>query len=156
MFSQRDEYFMRQALVMAQESVSADEVPVGAVLVLNDEIIASAHNQNISLNDPSAHAEVIALRSAGEVLGNYRIPEAELFVTIEPCLMCAGAMIHARIKRLVFGASETKAGVAHSHLQAFSQSFVNHRCAVQGGLLEEECGKLMSDFFKKRRAQKSQ
>ncbi len=147
---------MEQAIALARCAASEGEVPVGAVLVLEQQVIASAYNKNIQLKDPAAHAEVLAIRQAAERMGNHRLPAAELFVTVEPCMMCAGMMVHARIGRLVYGATEPKAGVAHSHLHAFEQRFLNHQIKVEGGLLAEQCAALMSDFFRKRRDQARQ
>jgi tRNA(adenine34) deaminase len=151
MFSEQDEQWMRRALAQAEKAAACREVPVGAVLVAGGEVLAESFNQPISLNDPSAHAEILALRKAAAIEKNYRLPEAELFVTIEPCLMCAGALVHARVKRLVFGAREPKAGAVCSHLQVYEQGQFNHTVKVEEGLLAQECSELMSDFFKARR-----
>ena len=151
MFSDQDALWMKRALELAKQAAQVGEVPVGAVLVCEGKIISEAHNQVIGLNDPSAHGEVLALRKAGEKLQNYRLPNAELFVTIEPCLMCAGTMVHARVGRVVFGAREPKAGVAQSNLCVFDQDFLNHRVKFESGLLAEECSTLIGDFFKERR-----
>ncbi len=142
---------MQRAFALATEAAKQQEVPVGAVVVFQGKIIAEAFNQTIFLNDPSAHAEILALRRAGEYRKNYRLPECELFVTIEPCLMCTGALIHSRIKRLVFGAREPKAGVIFSRLQVLNEKFINHQVTVESGLMAEESSALMSDFFKMRR-----
>ena len=153
-FSAQDKQWMQRALALAEKAAHQQEVPVGAVVVLKGKIIAEAGNQCISLNDPSAHAEILAIRKAGEYLGNYRLADCELFVTIEPCLMCAGALLHSRIKRLVFGAQEPKAGVVLSHLHVFDETFINHKITVDSGLMAEECSVLMSEFFKQRRIRK--
>lgn len=148
---ERDEFYMRLALESAQQAYDAGEVPVGAVLVRGDDIIARGFNQPIGLHDPSAHAEIVTLRAAGAVLSNYRLPECELFVTLEPCLMCAGAMMHARLSRIVFGASDYKTGVAGSVLDVFDNSQLNHHAAVVGGILADESRALLQRFFKERR-----
>ena len=152
----RDEQFMQAALEQAQQAALHDEVPVGAVVVLNDEIIARASNQPITSCDPTAHAEVAALRAAAHVLGNYRLVECELFVTLEPCMMCAGAIVHSRVKRLVYGAIEPKAGVVSSNMELLSAEFLNHRLDIEGGVLAQQCGALISEFFQLRRAKKRQ
>lgn len=149
---ERDEFYMRLALESAQQAYDAGEVPVGAVLVRGDEIVARGFNQPIGLHDPSAHAEIVTLRAAGAVLLNYRLPECELFVTLEPCLMCAGAMMHARLSRIVFGASDYKTGVAGSVLDVFDNQQLNHHAAVVGGILADESRALLQRFFKERRA----
>ena len=149
---ERDEFYMRLALESAQQAYEVGEVPVGAVLVRGDDIIARGFNQPIGLHDPSAHAEILTLRAAGAVLSNYRLPECELFVTLEPCLMCAGAMMHARLRRIVFGASDYKTGVAGSVLDVFDNQQLNHHAAVVGGILADESRALLQRFFKERRA----
>jgi len=151
MFSEQDHYFMGLAISQAEQAAKEGEVPVGAVLVHDGKLIASAYNMPIALNDPSAHAEILVLRAAAKILENYRLPGSELFVTIEPCLMCAGALIHSRVKRLIFGASEPKAGVAKSQIPIFEADFVNHKIIVEGGLREEECANLIKGFFKQKR-----
>lgn len=147
----RDEYWMRQALAQAELAAAAGEVPIGAVLVKQDRLIASGWNQPIASHDPSAHAEVQALRAAGTALRNYRLPDTTLYVTLEPCLMCAGAMIHARISRLVFGAHDSKRGVVDSRWEVFDAPWLNHRVEVAGGVLEQECAALLKGFFRDRR-----
>lgn len=151
MFSPRDQYWMRQAISLAKEAVAQQEVPVGAVLVLNDELIGAGSNKPISTNDPSAHAEMLALRTGAEKLGNYRLLHSTLYVTLEPCLMCVGAMVHARIKRLVFGASDPKTGAVMSVANMLDLPFLNHRVDYAGGLYADECGELLSQFFAARR-----
>lgn len=148
-----DAEYMRAALDQAAQASSAGEVPVGAVVVLDGKIISRAFNAPIFRHDPSAHAEMIALREAAQQLGNYRLISCELFVTLEPCLMCAGVIMHARIARLVYGASDHKTGVCGSVLNVFSEQRLNHHTQVSGGVLEEECGMVLSDFFAMRRAQ---
>ena len=142
---------MRQALIQARLAQDAGEVPVGAVLVRNETLLGIGANRPITLHDPSAHAEILALRAAAQGLNNYRLPDTTLYVTLEPCLMCAGAMIHARIQRLVFGAPDPKTGVAGTVWEAFALPFHNHRVAVQGGVLADECGRLLRSFFQARR-----
>jgi tRNA(Arg) A34 adenosine deaminase TadA len=151
MLTSRDEYFMQCALALAKQAQAAGEVPVGAVIVLNDEIIAQGANCPISTHDPSAHAEIMAIRKAAEKIENYRLIDTTLYVTLEPCMMCAGAMVHARVKRLVFGAADPRTGVASSRLNAFDQPFLNHQIEYSGGVLAAECGAILSAFFKARR-----
>lgn len=146
-----DEQWMRRALALAQEAERHGEVPVGAVLVRDNEILAEGYNQPISGCDPTAHAEVVALRKAAQKIQNYRLVDTTLYVTVEPCSMCAGSLIHARVKRLVFGAIEPRAGVVESQLSLLSQPFFNHRIEVIGGVLAQECGTLISDFFARKR-----
>jgi tRNA(adenine34) deaminase len=148
-----DVYFMQQALLQAQLAGAAGEVPVGAVVVRDGQIIASGFNQPIGRHDPSAHAEIVALRAAAEALGNYRLPGCTLYVTLEPCAMCAGAMLHARIERVVFGAVDPKTGACGSVIDLFAQSQLNHQSRAEGGLLADECGSLLRDFFGQRRRQ---
>ncbi|MDW3095065.1 MAG: tRNA adenosine(34) deaminase TadA [Gammaproteobacteria bacterium] len=146
-----DEYWMQQALAAAREAERNDEVPVGAVLVDSNKLISTASNSPISLNDPSAHAEVLAIRKASIALNNYRLPGVTLYVTLEPCMMCAGAMLHARIERLVFGAYDQKTGVAGSCCDWINDEMQVHKIKVQGGILKEECGSLLQNFFKQKR-----
>ncbi len=148
-----DTDFMRAALELAQQAEVAGEVPVGAVVVKDGVIIGRGFNAPISRHDPSAHAEMQALRDAAQYLGNYRLPGCELFVTLEPCLMCAGAIMHARVARLVYGASDFKTGVCGSVLDAFAELRLNHHAEVTGGVLAEECASMLSSFFALRRAQ---
>lgn len=145
---------MREALAEAAKAAALDEVPVGAVVVLNGEIIGRGFNQPISSHDPTAHAEVVAMRAAAKHIANYRLADAQLFVTIEPCTMCSGAMTHARIQRLIYGASEPKAGVVHSQPGVFNASYLNHKMEVTAGVLAEECSAIMQAFFARRREQK--
>ncbi|WP_246641766.1 tRNA adenosine(34) deaminase TadA [Paraburkholderia edwinii] len=149
--SERDRHFMRLAQAAAEEARAAGEVPVGAVLVCGDEVIAKGFNHPISSHDPSAHAEMAALRAAADRLRNYRLPGCELFVTLEPCLMCAGAIMHARIARVVFGARDPKTGACGSVVDAFANGQLNHHTVVVGGVLEEECGAALKSFFADRR-----
>ena len=149
-----DEKWMRHALQLARRAEALGEVPVGAVVVLDGNVIGEGWNLPISTHDCTAHAEIMALRNAGKHLNNYRLPNATLYVTIEPCLMCAGAIIHSRVSRLVYGAAESKAGVVQSQLQVLEQPFLNHSVNVSGGVLARECGERLSSFFKARRAEK--
>lgn len=142
---------MRLALCQAEKAKAAGEVPVGAVIVKNGELIASGYNQPISGNDPTAHAEIIALRKASQLLDNYRLPDCELYVTLEPCTMCVGAMMHARVKRVVFGAHDPKTGACGSVINLFAEKALNHHAMVEGGVLEDECVQLLKDFFAIRR-----
>jgi len=148
-----DELMMQAALKLAQQAETAGEVPVGAVVLKDGEIVGRGFNAPISQHDPSAHAEMMALRDAAQHLGNYRLVGCELFVTLEPCLMCAGAIMHARIARVVFGARDLKTGACGSVLDAFSEKRLNHHAEVVGGALADECGLMLSRFFAKRRAQ---
>jgi tRNA(adenine34) deaminase len=145
---------MQQALMRAAKAADQDEVPVGAIVVVNDEIVAEGWNQPISSNDPTAHAEMVALRSAAKKLKNYRLIDATLYVTIEPCTMCAGALIHSRVSRVVYGAAEPKSGVVESNPCVFDASYVNHQIDYCGGVLADQCSAIMSAFFKRRRQEK--
>ena len=152
-----DETFMRATLDLARQAALAGEVPVGAVVVKDGQIIGRGSNAPISRHDPSAHAEMMALRDAAQRVGNYRLVGCELFVTLEPCVMCVGAMFHARIARVVFGAHDPKTGAAGSVFNLFAETRLNHHARTHGGVLAEECGKVLSDFFAARRAaQKAQ
>ena len=151
-----DEFFMREAIALAQSAEGLGEVPVGAVVVCAGEIVGRGFNAPISASDPTAHAEIAALRDAARHLGNYRLPGCELFVTLEPCAMCAGAIIHSRIARVVYGARDYKTGVHGSVIDLFAVERLNHHATVEGGALAEECGKLLSDFFANRRLARSQ
>ncbi len=142
---------MREALSQAEKALAVGEVPVGAVIVMNDKLLSTACNSPISLHDPSAHAEILAIRAAAATLGNYRIADTTIYVTLEPCLMCAGAMIHARIARLVYGASDPRNGAAESLYRVFEDRRLNHVVAVQGGILAAECGEILSGFFRQKR-----
>ena len=148
-----DEDFMRAALELARQAEQAGEVPVGAVVVKDGVIIGRGSNAPIGRHDPSAHAEMLALRDAAQRVGNYRLIGCELYVTLEPCLMCVGAMFHARIARVVYGASDPKTGVAGSVLDLFEEQRLNHHATVEGGVLADECGNVLSQFFAARRAQ---
>lgn len=147
-----DQDFMRLALEQARHAWDLGEVPVGAVVVKDGEVIACGYNQPIGKHDPSAHAEIVALRAAAEKLGNYRLPGCELYVTLEPCLMCSGAMMHARLARVVFGASDPKTGVCGSLMNLFEHTQLNHHTSVTGGVLGDECGEMLKGFFAARRA----
>jgi len=145
------EHFMRAALEEARRGFGAGEVPVGAVVVLDGEVVGRGYNQPIGSHDPTAHAEVAAIRAAAGAIGNYRLVGATLYVTIEPCLMCVGAMVHARVATLVFGAPEPKAGAVVSSCRAHELPSLNHRIEVLGGVLEDECRAVIQEFFKTRR-----
>lgn len=149
--TERDRRFMQLAQAAAEEARAAGEVPVGAVLVRGDEVIATGFNHPIGAHDPSAHAEMVALRAAARTLGNYRLPGCELYVTLEPCLMCAGALMHARIARVVFGAHDPKTGACGSVVDAFANGQLNHHATVVGGVLADECGAALRAFFAERR-----
>jgi len=152
--STTDRYFMQMALAQAELAAAAGEVPVGAVLVKDGQVIASGFNHSIGLHDPSAHAEMRALRDAGAMLQNYRLPGCEMYVTLEPCAMCAGAMMHARLSRVIYGATDPKTGVAGSVLNLFEQDKLNHHTSLTGGVLADECSQRLSAFFAERRLQK--
>ena len=146
-----DEDFMRQALELARRAQEEGEVPVGALVVLEERVIGEGWNRPISASDPSAHAEIQAMRAAASARKNYRLIGATLYVTLEPCAMCVGAMFHARIRRVVFGAADPKTGAAGSVIDLFAQNKINHHALVQGGVLAAECGSVLSDFFASRR-----
>ncbi|WP_353426931.1 tRNA adenosine(34) deaminase TadA [Polynucleobacter sp. MWH-UH19D] len=146
-----DHQFMQQAIGQAQLAALAGEVPVGAVLVRDGKVISKAFNQPIHHHDPSAHAEMLALRAAAKAEENYRLPGSTLYVTLEPCTMCAGAILHARVDRVVYGAPDPRTGAAGSVLDVFSSKQINHQTVVQGGIMGEECGQLLRSFFKERR-----
>ena len=150
-----DEKWMQIAISEANLAKSKDEIPVGAVLIQNNELIAQAHNQPISHNDPTAHAEIQVLRIAAKQQSNYRLVGSTIYVTLEPCAMCLGAMMHARIKRIVFGASDTKTGVCGSRANLISEAFFNHRIEVLGGVLEKESKEILQSFFKLRRKEQA-
>ncbi|MDH4050877.1 MAG: tRNA adenosine(34) deaminase TadA [Rubrivivax sp.] len=143
---------MRLAIDQAYNAKLVGEVPVGAVLVKDGQVIATGYNRPITTHDPTAHAEIVALRHAATLLGNYRLPECELYVTLEPCAMCAMALMHARLRRVVFGAPDPKTGAAGSVLNLFAELRLNHHTALQGGVLAEACGDLLREFFAERRA----
>lgn len=145
-----DLYFMKLALEEAEQAERKDEVPIGAILVQEGRLLARGHNSPITRHDPTAHAEVLALRSAGEWLHNYRITGSTLYVTLEPCLMCFGALVHARVDRVVFGAPDPKVGVSRL-LPALEGAWLNHTIRLEGGLLDSECRELLQAFFKRRR-----
>ena len=146
-----DEEFMRLALVQAEAARVSGEVPVGAIVVLDGEVKGRGRNAVIGSSDPSAHAEIVALREAAGALNNYRLPGATLYSTIEPCAMCAGAIVHARIERLVFGARDPKAGAVETFFQICSTDFLNHRVIVEGGILEADCRAMIQSFFREKR-----
>lgn len=149
--ARQDEVWMRHALQLARRAQSEGEIPVGAVLVKQEHILGEGWNRPIAANDPTAHAEICALRSAAASLGNYRIPGATLYVTLEPCVMCAGALIHARIDRVVYGASDPKAGAAGSVFDVLGTGKLNHRIDVTAGVLTHQCSTLLSGFFRSKR-----
>jgi tRNA(adenine34) deaminase len=142
-----DAGYMAEALVLARAAQERGEVPVGAIVVRDDAIIGRGGNAPIAANDPTAHAEIAALREAARVVGNYRLPGCSIYVTLEPCAMCAGAILHARIGRLIYGARDPKTGACGSVVDLFGETRLNHHAAVVGGVLADECGKLLSDFF---------
>jgi tRNA(adenine34) deaminase len=151
----RDHIYMAAAIDAARNAAVIGEVPVGAVVVNNGTIIATGYNRPISEHDPSAHAEMVAIRQAAQVLGNYRLPECELYVTLEPCAMCAGAIMHARMKRVVFGTPDPKTGAAGSVVDLFANTTLNHHTTVQSGVKQEACAHLLQEFFAERRRAKS-
>ena len=149
---EQDEFWIEYAQKIAGKAESIGEVPVGAVIVLNNRLIAEGWNQSISENDPTAHAEIMALKEAGKVLKNYRLTDTTLYVSLEPCPMCAGAMVHARVKRVVFGAYDEKTGAAGSIFNLVDNSLLNHKLLISGGVRKEHCAAQISGFFQKRRA----
>lgn len=150
-FFPRDDYFMRLAVREAERALEHEDVPIGAVLVRDGEVVAAAHNERELRQDPTAHAETIVLREAAQAAGSWRVLDAVLYVTLEPCAMCAGAIVLARVPRVVFGASDLKAGACGSVLDVLGEPRLNHRPAVAGGLLAQECGEMISAFFASRR-----
>ncbi|MBK0098661.1 tRNA adenosine(34) deaminase TadA [Erwinia sp. S63] len=151
---QTDEYWMRYALELARRAWEQGEVPVGAVLVQGDKVIGEGWNRPIGQCDPTAHAEIMALRQGGKILENYRLLDTTLYVTLEPCVMCAGAMVHSRITRLVYGAKDEKTGAAGSLMDVIGHPGMNHQIQIDCGVLAEECAGMLSDFFRMRREQK--
>jgi tRNA(adenine34) deaminase len=149
-----DEFWMRHALTLAQRAWDEGEVPVGAVLVHHGQVIGEGWNRPIGHHDPTAHAEIMAIRQGGKVIENYRLIDTTLYVTLEPCVMCAGAMVHGRVGRLVFGARDAKTGAAGSLMDVLGHPGMNHQVKIEQGILAEECAALLSDFFRQRRAQK--
>lgn len=147
----RDAIYMQQAISQARNAWALGEVPVGALVVKDGQIIATGFNQPIGNHDPTAHAEIMALRAAAAILGNYRLPGCEMYITLEPCAMCAGAMMHARLARVVYGASDPKTGACGSVLNLFEQEKLNHHTELTAGVLAEECGTLLKEFFAERR-----
>ena len=150
----QDLFYMGKAFKLAQQAERHDEIPVGAVVVANNQVIGEGFNQSIMLNDPSAHAEMLAIRQAGDYLKNYRMLDATLYVTLEPCAMCAGLLVHSRIKRLVFAAHDLKTGSAGSVFNLVQHEKLNHQLEVTSGVMAQECSQLLSDFFKRRRQEK--
>lgn len=154
MTDNNDEFWMRHALQLAQRAWDEGEVPVGAVLVHEGRVIGEGWNRPIGHHDPTAHAEMMAIRQGGKVIENYRLLDTTLYVTLEPCVMCAGAMVHGRIGRLVFGARDAKTGAAGSLLDVLRHPGMNHQVQIEQGILAEDCAALLSDFFRQRRAEK--
>ena len=150
--STRDEAFMRLALALAARACEQGEVPVGAVVVIDGEVVGSGFNRPIAAHDPTAHAEIQALREAAQRAGNYRLPGATLYVTLEPCVMCAGALMHARVARVVYGAPDPKTGACGSVIDLFAETRLNHHARVDGGVLAEACAGVLREFFASRRA----
>ncbi len=148
-----DDFYMREAIALAHEAWKMGEVPVGAVVVHEGKIIGRGANAPIARHDPSAHAEMLALRDAAQYLSNYRLPNVSLYVTLEPCTMCVGVIMHARVSRLIFGASDAKTGAAGSVLNLFDEPRLNHHAEILGGVLASECGAMLSSFFAERREQ---
>ena len=148
----KKEFLMREALVQAKKALKKGEVPIGAVVVLGDEIIGRGYNQPITTRDPTAHAEIIALKEASNRLDNYRLNEAIIYTTLEPCLMCSGALVHARIKKIIFAAQDTKSGVVVNNGGLIHSEFLNHKVSFEGGILEKEASKLLKDFFLEKRS----
>jgi tRNA(adenine34) deaminase len=148
---QQDEAWMAEALLLANRAAEENEVPIGAVVVRNSEVIGRGWNQNIALNDPSAHAEIMAMRDAGKTIGNHRLTDCSLYVTLEPCPMCAGAMIHARLARIVYGAVDPKTGAAGGNFDILGDPARNHVATIAGGCLADESSALLKDFFRQRR-----
>jgi len=147
-----DTIFMRQAIDQAHNAWALGEVPVGAILVRDGQVIATGFNQPIGTHDPTAHAEIMALRAGAEILGNYRLPGCELYVSLEPCAMCAGAMMHARLARVIYGASDPKTGACGSVVDLFAEGKLNHHTEVVGGVLADDCAYVLKEFFAERRA----
>lgn len=150
--AEQDQAWMRRALALAQRAAEAGEVPVGAVVVQGGEVLGEGWNQPIGASDPTAHAEIVALRAAAARIGNYRLVDSTLYVTLEPCPMCAGAMVHARVARVVYGAADPRAGAAGAVFDLLRSPVLNHRAEVTGGILAEECGTLLREFFRIRRS----
>src|SRR6266478_10132403 len=150
-----DELWMEEALSVAQRALNAGEVPVGAIVVRAGKIVGRGWNRNLTDVDPTAHAEILALREAGARVGNHRLGDCELFATIEPCAMCAGAVVHARLKRLVYGADDPKAGAVHSVMQVLNHPSLNHQMEVRGGVLAGRCAEVLQEFFRGRREKQS-
>jgi tRNA(adenine34) deaminase len=146
-----DEKYMKMALEEAEKAGQGGEIPVGAVLLKGDQVLAKDHNRCIELNDPTAHAEILVLRKGGKILRNYRLDETVLYVTVEPCPMCVSAMVHGRIRRLVYGTPEPKFGAVESKFSLLNDDGLNHKIKVNRGILEEECGEILKTFFKERR-----
>ena len=155
MSSSIDTQWMQHALSLAKKAKELDEVPVGAVIVHDDKIIGEGFNQSISSNDPIAHAEIVALRQAGQTLNNYRFPGAKMYVTLEPCAMCAGALVHARLSKLIYAVDDPKTGACGSVFNLLQTNELNHKVEIERGIMEEECRSLIQNFFKEKRNKKS-
>ena len=155
MFTDHDIFWMQYALTLAKKAAQQGDVPVGAVLVLHEQVIGEGYNAATTQHDPTAHAEILALRAGAEKVGNYRLLNTTLYTTLEPCMMCAGALVHARIQKLIYGAADLKAGVIMSRMQLLEQSFLNHQIQYQGGLLATVCGTLLTQFFQAKRLKHS-
>lgn len=154
-FTERDHFWMQHAIGLAEKAALQGEVPVGAVLVVDDKMIGEGFNRPISESDPSAHAEVVAVRQAAKQLSNYRLVDSTLYVTLEPCIMCLGTIVHARVKRLVFGAYDAKSGAVVSQFQLLDTNKLNHSVVYAGGLLADQCGAMLSEFFRLRRLEQA-
>jgi len=148
---QRAQYWMQEALVEARKAEAEEEIPIGAIILLNEKVIGRGHNSSVGLRDPSAHAEIMALRHAANNIGNYRLPGSIMIVTIEPCIMCLGAMIQARVEKLIYGAPDPKAGAIHSCFELVNNPHLNHQIQVEQGILEDECASILKHFFQIRR-----
>ncbi len=153
MASDLDRQFMAMAIEQAKAARDLDEVPVGAIVVLDEKVVGTGHNRPVVDHDPSAHAEIVALRIAANAIQNYRLTGATLYVTLEPCIMCAGAILHARVGRVVFGCRDPRAGAAGSQLNLIQSEFLNHQASVEAGVLEDECRQLLTEFFDRKRIQ---
>lgn len=156
MFTEQDNAFMARAFELAEQAEAINEIPVGAVIVHNGKVIGEGFNQSITLNDPSAHAEMVAIRQAGKAIDNYRLIDCTLYVTLEPCPMCAGLLVHSRINKVIFATPDTKTGAAGSVFNLLQHDALNHYIETQHGLMAEECSALLSNFFKRRRKEKKE
>ena len=148
----KKEFFMKEAISQAKKALKAGEVPIGAIIVLREKVVGRGYNQPIRANDPTAHAEIMALKAASRKLENYRLKEAVIYTTLEPCLMCAGALVHARVDKIIFSASDPKSGVLVNNGGLINSEFLNHKVSFEGGILEAESAELLKDFFSKKRS----